>query len=46
MSETAALIDKAKNGFQALDVAVEHQREALKWLEIWLTDDVFRDYVP
>ena len=46
MSETAALIDKAKNGFQALDVAVEHQREALKWLEIWLTEDVFRAYVP
>ncbi|MGD8252771.1 MAG: phospho-sugar mutase [Syntrophobacterales bacterium] len=46
MSETAALIDKVKNGFQALDVSVEHQREALKWLEIWLTDDIFRDYVP
>ena len=46
MRETAALIDKAKNGFQALDVAVEHQIEALKWLEIWLTDDIFGDYVP
>ena len=46
MSETAALIDKAKNGFQALDVSVEHQLEALKWLEIWLTEDIFRDYAP
>ena len=45
MSETAALIEKAKNGFEALDVSVEHQLEALKWLEIWLTDDIFRDYV-
>ena len=46
MSDTAALIEKAKNGFETLDVSVEHQIEALKWLEIWLTDDIFRDYVP
>jgi phosphoglucomutase/phosphomannomutase len=46
MSGTAALIEKAKNGFEALDVSVEHQIEALKWLEVWLKDDSFRDYVP
>ena len=46
MNETAALIEKTKNGFEALDVSVEHQTEALKWLEIWLTEDIFRDYVP
>ena len=46
MSETAALIEKAKNGFETLDVSVEHQIEALKWLETWLTENSFRDYVP
>ncbi len=46
MNDTAALIDEAKNGFEALDVSDEHKFEALNWLEIWLTDDSFRDYVP
>jgi phosphoglucomutase/phosphomannomutase len=46
MNETAALIEKAREGFKTLDVSVGHQIEALKWLEIWLTDDIFRDYAP
>ena len=45
MSETATLIEKARDGFETLDVLVKHQIETLKWLEIWLTDDIFRDYV-
>jgi phosphoglucomutase/phosphomannomutase len=46
MSETAAIIEQVRAGFKSLDVSVEHQIEALKWLEMWLTDDSFRDYVP
>ncbi|MBW2581586.1 MAG: hypothetical protein JRD00_11745, partial [Deltaproteobacteria bacterium] len=45
MNGTPALIERARDGFEALDVSVKHQIEALKWLEIWLTDDIFRDYV-
>jgi len=46
MSEAAAIIEKVRVGFKTLDVLVEHQIEALKWLEMWLTEDIFRDYVP
>ena len=46
MSKAAAIIEQVRAGFKTLDVSVEHQIEALKWLEIWLADDIFRDYVP
>jgi phosphoglucomutase/phosphomannomutase len=46
MSETAAIIEQVRAGFKTLDVSAEHQNEALKWLEMWLTDNTFRDYVP
>jgi phosphoglucomutase len=46
MSETAAIIEQVRAGFKTLDVSAEHQNEALKWLEMWLTDNIFRDYVP
>lgn len=45
MSEIAAIIEQVRAGFKTLDVSAEHQNEALKWLEIWLTDNIFRDYV-
>lgn len=46
MNETAAIIEQVRAGFKTLDVSAEHQNEALKWLEMWLTDNIFRDYVP
>ncbi len=45
MSEIAAIIEQVRAGFKTLDVSAEHQNEALKWLEIWLADNIFRDYV-
>lgn len=46
MVDTAEIIQKVRAGFKTLDVSVKHQIEALIWLEMWLTDDIFRDYVP
>jgi len=46
MSETAAIIEQVRAGFKTLDVSAEHQNVALKWLEMWLSDKTFRDYVP
>jgi len=46
MSETAAIIEQVRAGLKTLDISAEHQNEALKWLEMWLTDNTFRDYVP
>ena len=45
MSGSKTLLQKAKAGFDTLDVSAEHQDEALNWLEVWLTDDIFKDYV-
>ena len=35
-----------KSGFNSLDVDEKYKKSALKWLETWLTDEMFRDYVP
>jgi phosphoglucomutase/phosphomannomutase len=43
---TNALIAKAKDGFNTLDVSEKYVDAALKWLEIWLSDQIFNDYVP
>jgi phosphoglucomutase/phosphomannomutase len=45
MKDHHTLLQQAKAGFNTLDVAAEHQDEALNWLEVWLTDDIFREYV-
>ena len=41
MVDTAEIIQKVRAGFKTLDVSVKHQIEALIWLEMWLTDDIF-----
>ena len=46
MSDIKDLLNKSKEGFAALDVAEKYQISALKWLEIWLTEAAFGDYVP
>ena len=40
-----AWVAKAKDGFNTLDVSEKYINSALKWLEVWLTDDAFSDYV-
>jgi len=37
---------KAKNGFNTLDVSKKYINSALKWLDVWLTDPAFSEYVP
>jgi phosphoglucomutase/phosphomannomutase len=39
-------ITKAKDGFNTLDVSEKYSQSALKWLEVWLSDEAFTDYVP
>jgi hypothetical protein len=43
---TNAWVAKAKDGFNTLDVSEKYINPALKWLEVWLTDEAFADYVP
>lgn len=40
------LLEKAKKGFNTLNIAEKYVDSALKWLESWLTDPQFEDYVP
>jgi phosphoglucomutase/phosphomannomutase len=42
---TNAWVAKAKDGFNTLDVSEKYINSALKWLEVWLTDEAFTDYV-
>ena len=44
--DTKALITKAKDGLNTLDVSEKYIHSALKWLEIWLSDEAFNDYAP
>ncbi|MGD8961500.1 MAG: phospho-sugar mutase, partial [Desulfobacterales bacterium] len=39
------LLTKANDGFNTLDVSQKYVDAALKWLEIWLSDPMFNDYV-
>ena len=38
------LIDKVMAGFDTLDISKKYTSMALKWMEIWLTDDAFKEY--
>jgi phosphoglucomutase/phosphomannomutase len=42
---TNVWVAKAKDGFNTLDVSKKYINSALKWLEVWLTDEAFSDYV-
>ena len=46
MTNAKALLNKTENGFNTLQVSKKYVDSALKWLESWLTDDAFKDYVP
>jgi phosphoglucomutase len=36
---------KAKDGFNTLDISQKYIDSALKWLDVWLTDQAFSEYV-
>ncbi len=44
--DTHAWVAKAKEGFKTLEVSEKYIHAALKWLEVWLNDEMFRDYGP
>jgi phosphoglucomutase/phosphomannomutase len=44
--DTEALLKGAKLGFANLDVSEKYAQSALRWLEIWLSDNIFEEYVP
>jgi phosphoglucomutase/phosphomannomutase len=46
MMNVAGLLTKAETGFRGLEVSKKYVDSALKWLEAWLTDRSFKDYVP
>ena len=45
MVDHKKLVEKAKNGFNTLGVSEKYTNSAIKWLETWLTDDMFTEYV-
>lgn len=46
MTNVSELIEEAKIGFKTLSVSKNFQSKALKFLEIWLSDPQFKEYVP
>jgi phosphoglucomutase/phosphomannomutase len=45
MTDTAVLLERTRFGFKSLNIAEKYKESALKWLEVWLTDTMFKDYV-
>lgn len=46
MKPTTELLKETEIGFKSLDLPDKYKHSALQWLERWLTDDEFQDYVP
>jgi len=46
MTNVKSLLNKTESGFNSLEVSEKYVNSALKWLETWLTDEAFKDYVP
>ncbi len=46
MTNVKSLLNKTESGFNSLEVSEKYANSALKWLETWLTDEAFKDYVP
>ncbi len=46
MDHYQTLIEKAKNGFETLDLPEHFKTDALERLKTWLTDDMFAAYAP
>jgi phosphoglucomutase/phosphomannomutase len=45
MTETKQLLTNARAGFNSLNIDDKYKASALKWLEIWLTEETFNSYV-
>ena len=45
MMNTQEQLKKVRAGFKSMSIADKYKQSALKWLEVWLTDDTFTDYV-
>jgi len=43
---TGDLLNDTRSGFQTLDISEKYRRSALKFLETWLTETMFSEYVP
>ena len=46
MTNPNTLLKETENGFNRLEVSKKYVSSALKWLETWITEDTFKDYVP
>lgn len=46
MDSYQTLIQKAKKGFESLDIPDNFKTDALEWMKIWLRDEMFEAYVP
>jgi len=46
MTDSAALLKKAREGFGTLTVSRKYIDSAFKWLQVWLTDEAFKSYAP
>lgn len=46
MADNRQLLEKARDGFQTLDIGKQYIDSALEHLERWLTDEMFNSYVP
>jgi phosphoglucomutase/phosphomannomutase len=46
INDNRKLLEKAKKGFYTLKISEKYIASALKWLEIWLTENTFKDYGP
>ncbi len=46
MTASRLLLEKARAGFETLDVSEQYVTAALSWMEVWLTDSSYSEYVP
>jgi phosphoglucomutase/phosphomannomutase len=44
--EAEKLLEGVKEGFATLEISAKYKESALEWLEIWLTDNAYADYLP
>lgn len=46
MVDSRQLLGKARDGFKTLDIGKQYKDSALHYLETWLSDEMFKNYVP
>ncbi len=46
MKKNSSLTDNVKAGFKSLDISKKYTDSAIKWINIWLTENMFEEYVP